>query len=199
MHKSGRWQDSFLDLWCLGMKLEGMGRKILEGGRLSYRVTLHLELFAMKRTYIVNDIFWIAIAMFVCWEGYNLGFGTFRQPQTGFMPFLSGLVLGVLGVVDLISGLISRFRAEKEDKEIWAEIAWGKISLMLALLLGYTAFFSTLGFVIVTMLLLLFLFRMMSSRPLWFAIIISSVTTALFYLVFKVGLDSQLPGGIMGF
>lgn len=153
----------------------------------------------MRRTYLVNDLVWMAFASLVCLGGLKLGFGSFHQPQAGFMPFLSGLLLGVLALVDLLSGVMNRWRAEKTDQEIWANIHWGKLLLTLAALFVYTALFSTLGFVLGTVLLLLFLFRVMEPRTWWVVFISSMVTTALFYIGFKLGLDSQLPRGFLGF
>lgn len=153
----------------------------------------------MKKTYLINDLVWIGFSGAVCWGGLKLGFGSFHQPHAGFMPFLSGLVLGLLALADLISGLISHWQHEKEDRDIWANIHWGKLLLTLALLIIYTALFSFLGFVIATVLLLLFFFRAMEPRPWWVVAFSSVITTGLFYLGFKVGLDSQLPRGFLGF
>ena len=153
----------------------------------------------MKRTYLISDLVWIGFAGLVCWGGLKLGFGSFHQPLAGFMPFLSGLVLGLLALVDLISGVINHWKGEKADKEIWANIHWGKLLLTLVLLFIYTVFFNTLGFIIATILLLLFLYRVMEPRPWWAVVTASIITTGLFYLGFKIGLDSQLPGGFLGF
>lgn len=154
---------------------------------------------ATKKTFLINDIFWMTLALFACLGGLKLGFGTFHQPQAGFMPFLAGLLLGLLALVDLISGLLSQWKREKGDKEIWSEIGWGKITITLAVLFIYTALFSPLGFIIGTILLLLFLFRLMEPRRWWIVLIASLVTTGLFYIGFKIGLDSQLPRGLLGF
>ncbi len=153
----------------------------------------------MKRTFLISNLVWIGFAAIVCWGGLKLGFGSFHQPQAGFMPFLSGLVLGLLALVDLISGVINHWKGEKADKEIWANIHWGKLLLTLVTLFIYTVFFNTLGFIIATILLLLFLYRVMEPRPWWVVIIASFITTGLFYVGFKIGLDSQLPGGFLGF
>jgi len=153
----------------------------------------------VKKTFLVNDILWMTFALLVCIGGLKLGFGTFQQPHAGFMPFLSGLLLGLLALVDLFSGLLDQWKAEKKDKEIWSEISWGKIIVTLAALFLYTALFSVLGFIIGSIFLLLFLFRVMEPRPWWIVLTASLVTTGLFYLGFKVGLDSQLPRGILGF
>jgi hypothetical protein len=153
----------------------------------------------LKRTFLISNLVWIGFAAIVCWGGLKLGFGSFHQPQAGFMPFLSGLVLGLLALVDLISGVINHWKGEKADKEIWADIHWGKLLLTLVMLFIYTVFFNTLGFIIATILLLFFLYRVMEPRPWWVVIIASFITTGLFYVGFKIGLDSQLPGGFLGF
>ena len=153
----------------------------------------------MKKTFLINDIFWMTLALFACLGGLKLGFGTFHQPQAGFMPFLAGLLLGLLALVDLASGLLTQWKREKGDQEIWSEIGWGKITITLAVLFIYTALFSVLGFIIGTIPLLLFLFRLMEPRRWWIVLIASLVTTGLFYIGFKIGLDSQLPRGLLGF
>jgi hypothetical protein len=153
----------------------------------------------LKRTFLISNLVWIGFAAIVCFGGLKLGFGSFHQPQAGFMPFLSGLVLGLLALVDLISGVINHWKEEKADKEIWANIHWGKLLLTLVILFIYTVFFNTLGFIIATILLLLFLYRMMEPRPWWVVVVASLITTGLFYVGFKIGLDSQLPGGFLGF
>lgn len=135
----------------------------------------------------------------MCIGGLKLGFGSFQQPQAGFMPFLAGLLLGFLALLDLASGFIDRWKEEKEDKKIWSEINWGKLLLTMALLFVYTFLSSTLGFVIATILLFLYLFRMMEPRPWWIVLLASLTTTGLFYLVFQIGLESQLPRGFWGF
>ena len=153
----------------------------------------------MKKTFLINDLVWIGFAAVVCYGGLRLGFGSFKQPHAGFMPFLSGLVLGLLALIDLVSGTVNHWKDEKEDIEIWADIHWRKILLTLAVVSVYTALFSTLGFTISTILLLLFLFRVMEPKPWWVVLIFSLVCTALFYVGFKIGMDSQLPRGFLGF
>ncbi len=153
----------------------------------------------MKRTYLIHDIVWIGFAFLVCLGGLKLGFGSFQQPHAGFMPFLSGLLLGLLALADLISGVVNHWKHEKADGEIWPSIRWGKLLFTLALLFIYTLLFDALGFIIATIPLLFFLYRLMESRPWRTAFIASVITTGLFYLAFKVGLDSQLPPGFLGF
>ncbi len=153
----------------------------------------------MKKTFLINDLVWMGLALLVCWGGLKLGFGSFSQPQAGFMPFLTGMVLGLLALGDLVSGLTRQWKTEKGDPEIWAHIHWGKLLMTVAVLFLYTAFFTTVGFLIATIFLLLYLYRVMEPKPWKFVIFASLVTTFLFYMGFKIGLESQLPRGPLGF
>jgi hypothetical protein len=153
----------------------------------------------LKKTYLFNDLVWMGFAAVVCYGGLKLGFGSFQQPHAGFMPVLAGMVLGLLALFDLVSGLVNRWKDEKEDREVWADIHWGKILLTLAVLSVYTVLFTTVGFTLSTILLLLFLFRVMEPKPWWVVLISSVVCTGLFYVGFKIGLESQLPRGFLGF
>ena len=153
----------------------------------------------MKKTFLVNDLVWMGFAAVVCYGGFKLGFGSFQQPHAGFMPVLAGLVLGLLALFDLASGLVNRWKDDKPDGEIWADIHWGKILLTLGVLTVYTALFTIVGFTLSTILLLLFLFRVMEPKPWWLVAVSSVVCTVLFYVAFKIGLESQLPRGFLGF
>jgi hypothetical protein len=153
----------------------------------------------MKKTYMVNDIFWMSFAFLVCLGGLKLGFGTFQEPHAGFIPFLSGLLLGLLALVDLVSGFVNKWRKEKADNEIWVAINWKKLILAVVVLFLYSAILTTLGFVIDTLLLLLFFFRLTEPKSLWTVLIASLATTGLCYLVFKILLSIQLPRGFLGF
>lgn len=153
----------------------------------------------MKKTYLIHDIVWIGFAALVCLGGLKLGFGSFQQPHAGFMPFLAGLILGLLSLADLIHGMVNHWKHEKADKEIWPSIHRGKLFFTLILLLTYTLLFNRLGFIVATIPLLFFLFRLMEPRSWWVALTASIATTGLFYLGFRMGLDSQLPSGFFGF
>ncbi len=153
----------------------------------------------MKKTFLINDLVWMGLALLVCWGGLKLGFGSFSQPQAGFMPFLTGMVLGLLALGDLVSGLTRFLFTDTATPEIWAHIHWGKLLMTVAVLFLYTAFFTTVGFLIATIFLLLYLYRVMEPKPWKFVIFASLVTTFLFYMGFKIGLESQLPRGPLGF
>jgi hypothetical protein len=153
----------------------------------------------VKKTFLIGDLVWICFGSLVFIGGLKLGFGSFHQPLAGFMPCLAGLLLGGLALIDLCAGLARQWNAEKADKEIWSNIHWGKLFLTLGILIVFTLLFSRLGFMVGTFLLLIVLYRMMEKRRWWITVLASAGTTGLFYLIFKIGLDSQLPSGFLGF
>ena len=153
----------------------------------------------MKRTFLINDLIWMTVALLFCIGGFRIGFGTFQKPHAGFMPVVAGCILGGLALLDLLAGVVSRWKNDKDDREVWGGLNWAKIIGTFLVLVGYALIFTPVGFFLSTFLLLLFLYRVMEPKPWWVIGLASAITTAAFYLIFKVGLDSQLPQGFLGF
>ena len=153
----------------------------------------------MKKTYLINDLFWITFGFAICLGGLNLGFGSFHAPEAGFMPFLAGLLLAILAIADLAVGFHQKWESDRPDKVIWANIHWRKLLITLGLLILYNLLFSTLGFIIATFVLLLFLYQVMKRKSWGTVLIAAALTTLICYVAFKIGLDSQLPQGLLGF
>lgn len=151
------------------------------------------------RTYVCAEVLLTAFAGLVCLGSLKLGFGRFSDPGAGFMPFLSAFLLGVLSLVDLASGVLSRWNADKKDGEIWSNIDWARLLSTLGMLLLYLLLLPVLGFSLPTILLLLILFRLIERRPWWFVALFSIVTTVMFYVGFEIILGAQLPKGILPF
>jgi Tripartite tricarboxylate transporter TctB family len=141
---------------------------------------------------LTGSLFWLAIAIFVCLEAFtNLKLGSLRSPGPGFFPFWGAVILGVFSLILLVRSLRIRERVGP------AAIPWPALLLVLGSLLGYLLFLETLGFVTVTFLFLLLLFR--SGKTGW----IKSggwavITTTVAYVLFKFWLQVQLPRGPWG-
>jgi hypothetical protein len=139
-----------------------------------------------------GGLFWLAIAIFVCLEAFtNLKLGSLRSPGPGFFPFWGAVILGVFSLILLVRSLRIRERVGP------AAIPWPALLLVLGSLLGYLLFLETLGFVTVTFLFLLLLFRF--GKIGW----IKSggwavITTTVAYVLFKFWLQVQLPRGPWG-
>jgi putative tricarboxylic transport membrane protein len=141
---------------------------------------------------LTSGLSWLGVAIFFSIEGFTqLKLGSLRQPGPGFFPFWGGLALGILSLILLARSLKSRERLGS------IVIPWPALLLVLGALLAYLLFLETLGFVTVTFLFLLLLFRF--GRTGW----IKSggwafIATSVVYLVFKFWLQVQLPRGLLG-
>jgi hypothetical protein len=151
------------------------------------------------RTHVALDFVLIAFAALVCVGSLELGFGSFSDPGTGFMPFLAGSLLGILSILDLASGVLSKYRSLRTDVQIWSNIHWGRLLSTLVSLVIYTALLPILGFTLPTALLMFFLLRLIEPRPRWIVVLSSLGIAGAFYVAFVIVLGAQLPRGILGF
>jgi len=151
------------------------------------------------KTYSSYNVILIIFAGIVCVGSLKLGFGSFSDPGAGFMPLLSSLLLIFLSAIDLIVGVISRWKNDRSDREIWSDIHWGRLIGTLLMLVLYTIMMPVFGFSIPTAVLLFVLFRLIERRSLWRTALGAIVVTAMFYFGFGSALGAQLPRGILGF
>ena len=150
----------------------------------------------MKKTYVIANIFWLALAAAVCIESWSYNVGGLHNPGPGFLPFYASILLGCLAVISLVQTLKG---ASGPAPEIWGGTGFGKLGLMLGVLFMYVAVFDLLGFLLATFLLLLVLFRIVEPYG-WKTVLASAlITTAAVYFVFVVLLESRLPKGSLGF
>jgi putative tricarboxylic transport membrane protein len=141
---------------------------------------------------LVSGLFWLAVAIFAAVQGLSLKLGSLDRPGPGFFPFWGGVVLGVLSVVLIVRG----FRRAGPSPPIRPE-SWKPV-VVVGALLAYLLLLEPLGFVAVTFLFLLILFRL--ERRGWAVSAASAaVGTLASYALFQVWLRTQLPIGPFGF
>ena len=139
----------------------------------------------------------MAVGMGVCYGGYDLELGTLRDPGSGFMFFWVGIIMVGLSASILIRAL--KMKAEVERISILGkDIRWKKIIAVLAVLFLYAYAFTSLGFILTTGLLLLFLFKAVEPQRWSWAVLGAIVSTLTAYGVFQLWLGSQLPKGFLG-
>ena len=136
--------------------------------------------------------FFILFSLYVCFESWRLGVGSFFRPGAGFSPFYSGALLGVLS---MILGFLT-FRGKVEIAESWTDV--GNTATVSLALLGFALLFTWLGFVITTFLFILFLLRAVERRAWLLSASAALFISAAFYVVFGLWLKAQLPAGILG-
>ncbi len=137
----------------------------------------------------------LGLGIGILWDGRDLSIGTLRSPGSGLFPDLMAAILIILAIVLI-------FSPQKEDGEGNQSVSAKSIARLSAVFLAmvlYSFFLESLGFVIVSFLLTMFLFIAFGSQSYWKAITRAAVFTGLAYTIFEVLFKSNLPKGIFGF
>jgi putative tricarboxylic transport membrane protein len=152
----------------------------------------------MKSSDIISSLFWMTIGIGVCYGGYDLELGTLHDPGSGFIFFWVGIIMVGLSVGVLISAIKRTDVPGELKKVLWTEIRWTKIMSVLVALFLYAYLFTFLGFILSTVLLLVFLFKVVEPQTWLKAVLGSIITTLAAYALFQLWLGSQLPKGFLG-
>ena len=123
-------------------------------------------------------------------------FGSFQNPGAGFVPFFSGFAIALFSAFTLLRALKL---GSPPLREIWAGTWWRRAFIVTVALLLYSSFLNQLGFLVSSVILLIFLFRVLEPSSWRGTIFAALVTTLGFYLVFQIWLEAQLPAGLLAF
>ncbi|MBW1799166.1 MAG: tripartite tricarboxylate transporter TctB family protein [Deltaproteobacteria bacterium] len=152
----------------------------------------------MKKADRISGLFWFLFAVIIVIKSYRLGLGKVVEPGPGFLFFWAGIVLGIMSLA-IIFGSFKRKKTEEPDKPIFGSISFRKILFVLVAVFLYALLIETLGFILVTVMLFIFLLCVVEKKG-WLLTILSSFSvTIAAYLVFQTWLGTQLPRGILGF
>lgn len=152
----------------------------------------------MSKADRISGVFWLLFAIFVSIESKHLGLGTLHKPGPGFLFFWTGIALGIMSLVILIRAWVSIRRRELKES-IFGKQNILKIILVLISLFLYALIMETVGFILVTLLLFIFLLGIIEKKRWFFTVFVSVVVTAFSYWIFEVWLKSQLPRGFLDF
>jgi len=139
----------------------------------------------------VSPIFLLAIAVLVCKKSLDLGLGGGRNPGPGLIPFVSAILLGCLSIGIFIKGTLEK-QVSREFGKDWKKGLW-----VLGSLIFYVLCLERLGFLITTLIFLIFSLLSFRPRKVASIILISFLTVIISYPVFGLWLKVQLPKGIL--
>lgn len=139
---------------------------------------------------------WLGLSLFLMVFSYKLGLGRLSSPGSGLMPFLIGAFLFLLSLYDLISNLFG-----KGPKDIVLEegkqVNFQKLVIVIVSLTLYGLLLEKLGFLVITFLLLFFLFWGLGTKRIS-AIVASVLSILVTYFVFTY-FGMRFPPGILRF
>jgi hypothetical protein len=155
----------------------------------------------MKNRDLPSSLVWIGVGVIFCIGGLKYGLFVKHVPGPGFLPFLAGICLVGLSTMLLLSSI---FVKKNKTKPILQEAffpekdSWKRMLQVLCALLFYVIALERLGFLITTPPFMIATILILE-RKRWHIILPAVLlSTACFYLVFKVLLKVELPEGIFG-
>jgi hypothetical protein len=116
------------------------------------------------------------------WEGF--------APQSGFLPFLYGVLLAGLALCALVNGVATSGGSDGQPV--------GKPLVVFGALTAAVVGVEPAGFGVAVFLLLAFLFAVAERLPVVRSLIVAGATTAALVLIFKTWLGVPLPAGPLG-
>jgi putative tricarboxylic transport membrane protein len=148
----------------------------------------------IRNSEIWGGLFWLAIGAFVIWAGRDMGLGRLNDPGNGFSFFWIGVAM-----CGLAAGIISHaiISGGPTVGSLWADTRWGKVLVVMGLLLAYAFAFQSIGFIPCTLVLLLALMWFVDPVKWWLAPLIAGIATFGVSLVLTKWLRIQLPAGIL--
>ncbi len=148
----------------------------------------------MKRYDRICAIIFLGIGVLAIILSAGMPMGRISKPGPGFMPFWVGVILALLST-GLLLGALFRKGGDEKISFLGGEQRWPAVIWTVGSLLGYGFLMEPLGFIISTLILLLFLFRYIGNQKWWVACMGTVLVTLVAHLIFKVGLQVQLPRG----
>lgn len=147
----------------------------------------------MKTAEVVSALLFASVGAVTGAMAYRLGLGSISHPGPGFFPLGIAALLCLMSLGLLVKGFLLQKRASStEDAQ---KTSWARPLLTLAVLSGYGVFFTRIGFVLSTFILMMILvWGVGRQRPL-LAFIISTLTVGVAYALFVATLGLPLPKG----
>ena len=141
---------------------------------------------------LVFNLLLMALGIYVMATSFRIGFGTLREPDAGFFPFVGGLFI-------LISSSSVLARESRKNQPIFPDRAGIPIFFMfIAIAACWILLMPYLGYVVMSFLAVLGLSKVMKLEGWGKPILLSAVVAFFIYLLFDYWLYLDLPRGIWG-
>ncbi len=145
-----------------------------------------------------EGFFWMSLAVIVGVLAWRTDIGSFQEPGPGFVAFITGLFLFIIGLLMALSEAFSKISGSTTQGSGGAfnRASLRRLLFTVGLLIGYALLLDTLGYILSTSLVMWGLFYQ-PGRNRWSSSLLASLVTVGFsYLIFEILLRCQLPRGI---
>jgi hypothetical protein len=146
----------------------------------------------------IFNLAWILLGMGICTQSIRLKLWEASGPGSGFISFLAGILLGVVGLLLFVSEW-SKGSKRDLDVQFWQSgTAPKRITSILAGLCVMAYLMPTLGFLLSSILIMTFMLRVIEPTKWITSIALSLVFNFLAYWLFSYFLEIELPKGFVG-
>jgi len=148
--------------------------------------------YTMRKTGdVIASLFCLFIGTVVTIGSIRLDVGTPTEPEPGFFPFISGILLIVLSVMLLVYALLGRSSGIQKLGDL------GRPGILVAGLFIYSLILDFAGYMISTVILSSVVLYVMEVRIIWKIAAISIFMAIVSYILFDRLLGITLPLGIL--
>ncbi len=151
----------------------------------------------MDNRNLISSMVFLGLSAFVLITSVVLGIGYLTNPQAGFMPFWTSLMIIVFSLILLGQTFANRSVAVRWA-DIWSHVHWQKSVMAAAALSVYVMILPVIGYLTATGILMMILFKL-SSMKIAAAALASVLAVILSYGLFSFLLNMPLPRGLLGF
>jgi hypothetical protein len=145
---------------------------------------------------LISSLFFSTCGLLIAVGSLGMPIGRLGEPGPGFMPLFVGILMGILSISLFIRSLRAGI---SERKAFWLDrTQWHKVFATSLGLLIYALALRGFGFALITLFLMVFLFKVIGELNWKVSIAGPILATSFFYLLFKVWLEVQLPVGPFG-
>jgi len=147
----------------------------------------------------VFNLFWILLGIGICIQSVRHQLWNPDGPGSGFIPFLTGLLIGVAGFL-LFLGELSKGAEQKETGKFWENpVALKRVLYLVGSLCVMAFLMPRLGFLLTSTLASILMIRVIEPKK-WVTVVSTSVVSCLLiYSLFRFLVQIKLPKGFLGF
>lgn len=152
----------------------------------------------MKRSDQISAIFWIVVGIFVCYGSYYLGVGSASNPGSGFISFWCGIILSAIaGVLFCQSFSSKKIDFGERASETWKGTGWKKSTLVIFALVSYGLALPNLGFILSTIIFLLFLLKVIEPMKWSISFTVAIMASFITFFIFSRWIGIEFPKGFI--
>jgi uncharacterized membrane protein YhhN len=140
---------------------------------------------------IVAGLILIFVGIGAVTGAIGLGIGTPTEPQPGFFPFLSGVILFILSSILFVLGWLGRTKGKVSFEET------RRPAMLIAVLIAFVGLLEPVGYIIASPILVILALLIMGIRS-WRVLLTTSVALSMgTFILFDRLLGITLPVGIL--